>query len=378
MDVRFDQVYTDPENQIFRVVFFPDRIYHSRYLNATRSTRYRYNVREVRSVAEATVLKGEVYLDGIFLSTFIRIEYKATRLQEVARERGRFLEEEVLAWVKLHPEGNHSQEATVKLFFCPWVGSYQVEIWQTLQPLGDTVHDIKVLDLIGNRNAITKVPVFSETLLDIYSIKKVELSFRESTLDLPAGYEIKDPLWDNNFARSFQSPVSDIPSDNGKNTIDVNNYLVDFQRGWSLHTDDIKPVRYKNAMMNDNDERRFDDNVIEMKWVFQRELGGNLVFFHEVTIPPGMIEGTHRHIGSEELYYITQGDGIAYMAEGDDPNTANYNTVELPIYGLEKRKCKEIPVNPGSVIFTKSGGIHGIKNVSDKPLKFVAFLYHST
>jgi oxalate decarboxylase/phosphoglucose isomerase-like protein (cupin superfamily) len=28
------------------------------------------------------------------------------------------------------------------------------------------------------------------------------------------------------------------------------------------------------------------------------------------------------------------------------------------------------------MLFTKSGGIHGIRNDGDEPLKFVAFLYH--
>ena len=33
---------------------------------------------------------------------------------------------------------------------------------------------------------------------------------------------------------------------------------------------------------------------------------------------------------------------------------------------------------PGSVIYTKSGGVHGIRNPGSEPLKFVAFLYHTT
>ena len=56
-----------------------------------------------------------------------------------------------------------------------------------------------------------------------------------------------------------------------------------------------------------------------MRWVVQRELGSSVVFFHQVTIPPGTVEGTHRHIGTEELYYIVEGKGIAYMGDGDDP-----------------------------------------------------------
>ena len=41
---------------MFKVVFYPDRIYHAAYFNATRSPRYRYNVTEVRSEVDITVL----------------------------------------------------------------------------------------------------------------------------------------------------------------------------------------------------------------------------------------------------------------------------------------------------------------------------------
>ena len=230
---------------------------------------------------------------------------------------------------------------------------------------------------MGNKNAITRIRQLSPALANVKEVKQVEVAFSENDTDLPFGYKIAKPEWDDNYMRSYQQPASPLPSDNANNTKEVKNYLLNFQRGWYLHTDSVKPVRYRNAMMNDNDSRRFDDNVIEMKWILQRELGSDMVFFHEVTIPPHTIEGTHRHIGSEELYYITEGEGTAYLGEGDDPATADYPTVELPIYGLDTKKCKEVPVRPGSVIFTKSGGIHGIRNNTDKNLRFVAFLYHS-
>jgi oxalate decarboxylase/phosphoglucose isomerase-like protein (cupin superfamily) len=115
-----------------------------------------------------------------------------------------------------------------------------------------------------------------------------------------------------------------------------------------------------------------------MRWMLQRELGGTLVFFHEVTIPPGKVEGTHRHIGTEELYYIVSGAGIAYLGEGDDPKIAHLPLVERDIFGLGPRPCREVPVRPGSIIYTKSGGIHGIRNPGTQPLKFVSVLYHSS
>jgi mannose-6-phosphate isomerase-like protein (cupin superfamily) len=131
-------------------------------------------------------------------------------------------------------------------------------------------------------------------------------------------------------------------------------------------------------MMNDGDPERANDNIIEMRWLLQREFGSSVVFFHEVTIPPGKVEGTHQHIGSEELYYVVQGEGIAYMGVDDDPQTEGFPTVIRNIFGIGPKDCKELPVKAGSIIFTKSGGIHGIRNPSAEPLKFVAFLYHSS
>ncbi len=41
----FSEIYSSPENQVFKVVFFPDRIFHAQYLNASRVPhRYRYAV----------------------------------------------------------------------------------------------------------------------------------------------------------------------------------------------------------------------------------------------------------------------------------------------------------------------------------------------
>src|SRR4029450_9907536 len=101
MDPRFDQIFEDPWNDVFKVVFYPDRVSHAAYLNATRSSRYRYNVLEVRNAFDITVLKAEVYMDGIFLSNVLRVEYRAGRRTEVARERARFLRDRVL--MNIHP-----------------------------------------------------------------------------------------------------------------------------------------------------------------------------------------------------------------------------------------------------------------------------------
>ncbi|HAL71311.1 MAG TPA: cupin [Verrucomicrobiales bacterium] len=397
MDIRFEAIQNHPANQVFHVVFFPDRIYHAQYLNATRSARYTYNVQEVRAKVDATVLKGNLRLDEQPYTNFIRLEYRAGRLTEQARLKYRFVGEEVIAWVRLHLSGGRpTVEGRVTLGYCPWVDAYQCEIWQTLEVPQGQHHDYQVLAQMGIRGTITRIPAFAAALEDPKGIMKVELAFREGRANQPMGYGISDADagWDNFFGRNVQMPRTAEPS-SGINTVPVENYEVDFQRGWYVADveKDVAPVRYRNAMMMDSDLQKFADrffggdmqkmnatNITDMRWVFQQELGGSLVFFHEVTVPVGGVEGTHQHIGSEELYYVVAGEGIGYMAEGDDPKLTSAGTyigAKMPVFGLDEREMREVPMKPGSVIFTKSGGMHGIRNTGSVPLKFVAFLYHA-
>ncbi len=383
----FESAFTALNNEIFKVVFFPDRIYHERFLNATRSPRYRYNVTEVRSYLDITAMKAEVYLDGRFISNVLRFEYGATRLVEQARERGRFLRDSLIAWIQPLPDGAaNPPQGRVQMMFDEWIGAFQVEIWETLEPPEGVTHDFAVLDQMGVNGAITAVPQFVSILHALPDLTKIQVAFRERQRSAPYGYAISDADagWDNAFLRSHQEPRTTEPSST-KNTIEDMSYLLDFQRGWYLHLEDVKPVYYRNAMMDGpdptgkqvNPDAR-DDNVIAMRWIMQRELGGSMIFFHHVTIPPGRVEGNHQHVGSEELYFIVEGEGVAYLRDGDDPKTSAFPLVERMTMGLGPRKFRQLPVAPGSVIYTKSGGMHGIRNVGKSDLKFVAFLYHST
>ena len=386
MDPRFDDIATRPENQIFQIVFFPDRIYHAQYLNATRSNRYRYNVTEVRNKLDLTILKGEVFLDGTLLTTFLRMEYRSGRLVETVREKGRLLGENVLAYLKVVPtDESKTFDATVRLHFCPWIRAFQVEVWDTLEPTSGMAHDIKVRAMMGSGGSITRIRGFGPALDDIGSIRRVEMAVRESDVDEPLGYRIDagNAAWDNNYERTIQKPITQDPSAD-QNTVRLDNYAVDFRRGWYLDARKTNPVCYRNGMVDytdPNNPDRFDQNIIEMRWLLQQELGGSLVYFHEVTIPPGCIEGTHRHIGSEELYYIFEGSGIAHMGEGDDPVVSDLGGTfvrkETDVFGLGKLPIREVPVDPGKIIYTKSGGIHGIRNTGAVPLRFVAFGYHT-
>jgi oxalate decarboxylase/phosphoglucose isomerase-like protein (cupin superfamily) len=374
--------YTDVWNQVFHVLFYPDRVYHAAYFNATRSSRYRYNVREVRNAFDITVLKAEVYLDGDFLTNVLRVEYRGGRLTEVAREKNRLLREQIRMYVRLiDPKGpgEDGPSAVIKLHYDSWINAYQAEIWESVAPPARKWHDFRVLDQIGCMGPITSVYAFKNLLADLPALRKVELAFSEADKEDPSGKGVDDAQWDNNYLRSHQVPNTPTPSAQ-ENTVSDQNYLIDFQRGYFYQNiRDITPVRYENAMMDGGNNDRRDGNIIEMRWVVQREFASSVVFFHEVTIPPGAIEGTHRHIGTEELYCITEGEGIAYMGDGDDPDNDKFPRVDRQIMGYDLRACRELHVQPGSLIYTKSGGIHGIRNPSaEKPLRFVAFLYHTS
>jgi hypothetical protein len=244
MHAQFDQLFTQPENSVFKVVFYPDRIYHAPYLNATRSERYRYNVREVRSQVDITVLKGEVYLDGQFLTNFVRVEYRASRLVEQARERNRFMRSQLLGWLKLYPaDATEGPESSVALHYDRWINAYQVEIWATLDPPSTSTHDYRILDQMGYRGPITRIRDFDAVLTDIRQLKRVALAFRENDVIIPDGYHIGMPEWDNNFLRSHEEPRTQQPS-SSQNTVQDRNYLLDFQRDWYVPmSSDVQPVR---------------------------------------------------------------------------------------------------------------------------------------
>jgi len=369
MDSRFDDIFNSPENEIFHVAFFPDRIYHARFLNASISPRYRYDVYEVRNKADITVLKGAVYLDEVFLSNFIRIEYGASRLVETTREKGRVLRDKVMIKTMRLVESDVSANL-ITLNYSNLIQAYQTEIWGTLETPAGSHHDIKILNMMGRHGSITRIRDFSSALSEIKSIQNIELSFREFELDLPYGYKVQNEAVDNNFTRTYEVP--NIP----KHTQETHNYLINFQRGWYIDQKNVPPVVYPNPLMNKDDSERSDQNNVSMRWLLQRELGGNLIYFHEVEVPPGNIEGTHQHLGSEELYYFYDGKGEVFMADNDDPLIDSFPEEERQVYQLDKQKCKVLPAYPGIVVYTKSGGIHGIRNTGENALKFVAFGYH--
>ena len=73
-------------------------------------------------------------------------------------------------------------------------------------------------------------------------------------------------------------------------------------------------------------------------------------FVSEVTLDPGASIGEHRHEGSEELYLLLEGEGVATL------DGASF------------------PVGSGDAYLTKDGHTHGLANCTEEPLRFLAVL----
>ena len=236
MDPRLAAIAEDPANTIFAVVFFPDRIYHQEYLNATRSPRYRYNVQEVRGYHEVLCLKGRVFLDGALYCNFLRFEYRGSRLTEAVRTKNRLLRNNCAAWIRLTDKAGRQVETPgdhlLTLHWDDWVNAFQAEIWEQLEPPDTIQHDASVLSMMGRDGEITRMPQFVPMLGDVASVAKVELAFREPARRYPSGAAIQsdDLAWDNNYKRTHQAPVNALQPSSNDNTVQDLNYLLDFQQ----------------------------------------------------------------------------------------------------------------------------------------------------
>ena len=97
------------------------------------------------------------------------------------------------------------------------------------------------------------------------------------------------------------------------------------------------------------DERRGMERGILHHLINEEEIK-HMRFFSHVTMRKGEVVDYHIHEGEYEIYYIISGEGIY-----------TYNN-------------EETVVSKGAVTYCPSGDSHGIKNVSDTPLEFVAVI----
>ena len=189
-------------------------MYHAAALAASpRCVRYRYNVQDVRSKLNITVLTGEVYLDGQPLCRFLRLEYRAARLAEAAREQHRVLGDQVQAWIRVQCDAPPlTAEAHLTLHYDPGISSV---LRGDLGHAGGSGHELSrfaVLDLMGWRRPITRVRELTPVLRSGRAPGRIEVAFAEPDRTFPTGVPIPDVVWDNNLLASHQEPRTREPS----------------------------------------------------------------------------------------------------------------------------------------------------------------------
>ena len=85
----------------------------------------------------------------------------------------------------------------------------------------------------------------------------------------------------------------------------------------------------------------------------QKEMVGQCGMFAKVVVPPGSSLGVHPHNGNTETYHILQGKALY---------TDNGETYE---------------VKPGDTTFCADGDSHGIENIGEEDLIFMAIIINS-
>ena len=80
------------------------------------------------------------------------------------------------------------------------------------------------------------------------------------------------------------------------------------------------------------------------------ELTNSMKGFNVMSLEVGASIGYHQHVSDEEIYFIISGKGLV------------------------KDNDTEMEVSTGDLIYTKDGEFHGMKNIGDEELNFVAFI----
>jgi mannose-6-phosphate isomerase-like protein (cupin superfamily) len=80
------------------------------------------------------------------------------------------------------------------------------------------------------------------------------------------------------------------------------------------------------------------------------EFSSPLCAFNVLTLEPGVSVGYHQHVGSEEVYWVLEGKGIAR----DDQET--------------------LELGPGDALLTRDQHFHSIENTGTAPLKILTVM----
>ena len=110
-----------------------------------------------------------------------------------------------------------------------------------------------------------------------------------------------------------------------------------------VQSQEIEPIPYSRF------EQLLNEGKIKSVAITDRQIVGDFKapvhFVDYAVLPPGASIGRHRHGRDEELYLVLEGSGMLHL-DGRD-----------------------VRVGPGSVIVNRAGGVHGLRNDTEAPLR---------
>lgn len=94
------------------------------------------------------------------------------------------------------------------------------------------------------------------------------------------------------------------------------------------------------------------EGTLKFRRILEKEFQSHISFFDYTILPPGTTIGFHKHVDSEEVYFILKGKGMMRVDN------------------------EEVEVSDGDVILNPSGSSHGLKNHSAQDLEILVFEGH--
>ncbi|MDR0828168.1 MAG: cupin domain-containing protein [Desulfovibrio sp.] len=94
-------------------------------------------------------------------------------------------------------------------------------------------------------------------------------------------------------------------------------------------------------------------DVTQEHFLDEQKAKGTGRLFSKTIIPPGASIGVHKHTGDCEVYYLLKGKALL-----NDNGT-------------------DVEIGPGDVNFCPDGSSHGIKNIGDTDLEYIALILYT-
>lgn len=106
----------------------------------------------------------------------------------------------------------------------------------------------------------------------------------------------------------------------------------------------------KLELFSEGVPRAGSGKIMGYRYLTAEDMKNKTTGFYMNELMPDSEIGFHQHVGNEEIYFILSGKGLV-----NDNGKEDY-------------------VEAGDMVFTQSGEYHGMKNIGEDKLKFIAFI----